>query len=122
MAGDTAGELLENNFLILNLNEPLAIKDPSWIRPGKVIRDVTLSTAGAKACVDFVVKYGMQYIEFDAGWYGPQEKMSSDARTASRRNLNLKEVIDYAKERNIGVWLYVNRRHLESQLDDLLPL
>ena len=122
MAGDTAGELLENNFLILNLNEPLAIKDPSWIRPGKVIRDVTLSTAGGKACVDFVVKYGMQYIEFDAGWYGPQEKMSSDARTASRRNLNLKEVIDYAKERNIGVWLYVNRRHLESQLDDLLPL
>ena len=57
MAGDTAGELLENNHLILNLNEPSQLEDTSWIRPGKVIREVSLSTEGGKACVDFAVKY-----------------------------------------------------------------
>ncbi|MHC4328598.1 MAG: glycoside hydrolase family 97 N-terminal domain-containing protein, partial [Planctomycetota bacterium] len=31
MLGRTPGELLERNYLILNLNEPCAIKDPSWI-------------------------------------------------------------------------------------------
>ncbi len=56
MAGDTAGELLENNHLILNLNEPSQLEDTSWIRPGKVIREVSLSTEGGKACVDFAVK------------------------------------------------------------------
>ena len=122
MAGDTAGELLENNYLLLNLNEPSEIEDTSWIRPGKVIREVSLSTEGGKACVDFAVKYGLQYIEFDAGWYGPEGEVSSDARTVSRPSLDLKAVIRYAKDRDIGVFVYVNRRQLERQLDELLPL
>lgn len=122
MAADTAGGLLENNFLMLNLNEPCAIADTGWIRPGKVIRDVTLSTEGGKACVDFAVANGLQFIEFDAGWYGPEGEEASDARTVSRPGLDLQEVLAYAKERGIGVFLYVNRRHLERQLDQLLPL
>ena len=43
-------------ILILNLNDPCAIADTSWIKPGKVIREVTLTTAGGKACVDFAVQ------------------------------------------------------------------
>ena len=122
MAGDTAGELLENNHLILNLNAPSKISDTSWIKPGKVIRDVTLSTQGGIDCVDFAVEYGLEYIEFDAGWYGPQDREESDARTVSRRGLDLQKVLKYAKQHDIGVILYVNRRHLESQLDELLPV
>ena len=122
MAAGDAGTLLENNDLLLNLNEPNQIKDTQWIRPGKVIRDVTLSTKGGMACVDFCVRYGLQFIEFDAGWYGSEREMASDARTVSRPNLDLPKVIAYAKENNIGVILYVNRRHLERDLDDLLPL
>jgi len=122
MAADRAGELLENNHLLLNLNEPNKIKDTGWIRPGKVIREVTLSTKGGLACVDFAVEHGLQFIEYDAGWYGDQGKMTSDARTVSRRGLDLQAVIEYADKKNIGVILYVNRRHLERDLDDLLPL
>ncbi len=122
MAADRAGQLLENNFLLLNLNEPSKIADPGWIKPGKVIREVTLSTDGGKACVDFAVKYGLQFIEFDAGWYGNEGDLKSDARTVSRANLDLPGVIKYGEERGIGVVLYVNRRHLERDLDDLLPL
>ena len=53
MAGDCAGDLLENNDLFLNLNEPNMIADTSWIKPGKVIRDVTLSTDGGPSPISF---------------------------------------------------------------------
>ena len=128
MIGDNPGELLEHNYFILNLNGPNQIKDTSWIKPGKVIREVTLTTRGGKACVDFAVEHNLQFVEFDAGWYGHEYHDSSDATTISvdpRRSpgpLDLHEVIDYGKERDIGVILYVNRRALETQLDEILPL
>jgi alpha-glucosidase len=122
MAGDRPGELLENNDILLNLNEPNKIADTSWIKPGKVIREVTLSTDGGLACVDFAVKYELEFIEFDAGWYGNQQDEEADASTVARPNLDLPRVIKYAKNNGIGVILYVNRRHLEADLDNLLPI
>lgn len=128
MIAESPGKLLENNDLFLNLNAPCAIADTSWIKPGKVIREVTLTTAGAKACVDFAARRKLQYVEFDAGWYGPENDAVSDATTVtldpkrSRGPLDLPGVIRYAEEKGIGVILYVNRRALEKQLDELLPL
>lgn len=128
MIAPTPGRLLESNDLILNLNEPCALADTSWIRPGKVIREVTLTTQGGKACVDFAARNGLQYIEYDAGWYGPEGSRASDASTVtldpkrSRGPLDLPAVIRYARERDIGVILYVNHLALEQQLDTLLPL
>jgi len=126
--GETPGELLERNYIILNLNEPCAIDDTSWIKPGKVIREVTLTTNGGKACVDFAVEHNLQYVEFDAGWYGHEYNDESDATTISvdpkrsKGPLDLHAIIDYAKKRGIGILLYVNRKALERQLDDILPL
>ena len=57
MIGESPGKLLENNDLLLNLNDPCAIPDTSWIRPGKVIREISLNTAGGKSLVDFAVKH-----------------------------------------------------------------
>ncbi len=129
MVANKPGELLERNYLLLNLNEPCKIADTSWIKPGKVIREVTLSTTGGKACVDFAVARNLQYIEFDAGWYGHEYDDASDATTVTvdpKRNpkgdLDLPAVLEYAKSKNIGVILYVNRRALEKQLDVILPL
>ncbi len=128
MAGTTAAAILQNNYLLLNLNEPSKIEDASWIQPGKVIREVTLTTDGGMACVDFAVKYNLQFIEFDAGWYGNEYDDASDATTVTvdpKRSdgpLELQKVIDYAKSKDIGVILYVNRRALEKQLDEVLPL
>jgi alpha-glucosidase len=128
LLGRTPGDLLERNSLILNLNEPCAINDTSWIKPGKVIREVTLTTEGGKACVDFAAEHNLQYVEFDAGWYGHEYSDESDATTVSvdpkrsKGPLDLHRVIDYAKRRGIGIILYVNRRALERQLDDILPL
>jgi alpha-glucosidase len=68
MVAESPGRLLENNDLMLNLNEPCAIADTSWVKPGKLIREVTLTTQGGRACVDFAVQHRMQYVEFDAGF------------------------------------------------------
>lgn len=122
--------LLEQNYLVQNLNDPCAIQDTSWIKPGKVIREVTLTTAGGKACVDFALQRGLQFIEYDAGWYGYENDPNADARKVDldpRRNpdptsLDLRQVIDYANAKGVGVILYVNRIALEKQLDELFPL
>ncbi|KAA9346638.1 glycoside hydrolase family 97 protein [Larkinella humicola] len=129
MAADRPGDLLEHNYLIQNLNPPNEIKDVSWIKPGKVMREVTLSTTGAKNLVDFAVEQNIDYLHFDAGWYGHEYEIASDATRVSvdpRRNpkgdLDLPEAIRYAKSKGKKVILYVNHRALERQLDTLLPL
>jgi alpha-glucosidase len=128
LLGTSPGALLENNSLVLNLSQPCAIADTSWIKPGKVLREISLSTKGAIAAVDFAAKHKFQYVEFDAGWYGHEYDDESDATTVTvdpkRSNgpLNLPWIIDYAAQRDVGIILYVNRRALESQLDQILPL
>lgn len=128
MAGRSPSSILQNNFLLLNLNEENKLSDVSYIKPGKAIREVTLSTVGAKACIDFAVKHNLQYIMFDGGWYGNPWDDASDARTVtpyevrSAGPLDLKEVIAYGKENGIGVIMYVDHRELEIKLDELLAL
>ena len=129
MVAQKATDLLQNNDIILNLNPPCAIDNISWIKPGKAVREMTLTTDGAIKLIDFAVKRHLQYIEFDAGWYGFEYSKSADASVVNvdpRRNkksdLDLQKVIQYGKEKGIGVWLYVNQRALESNLDQLLPL
>ena len=130
MAAAEPGQLIENNDLILNLNPSNEIDNPEWIKPGKAIREVTLTTDGAKSVVDFAVKHNIQYVLFDAGWYGPEGSKASDATTVTldpARNpdpnaLDLKAAVAYAKKYDIRVLLYVNQRALFQQLDELLPL
>ncbi|MBT3375442.1 MAG: alpha-glucosidase [Lentisphaerae bacterium] len=133
MIADDPGGLLEQNDLVLTLNPPCAIAGTSWIKPGKTIREVTLSTPGGMACVDFAVERGLDYIHFDAGWYGHEYIDEPDATCVAPDpsrvggipdydGLDLPAVISYARSKGIGVWLYVNRRHLERQYNELMPL
>lgn len=128
MVATHPGELVQNNSLILNLNEPNQIKNTSWIKPGRVIREVTLTTAGSLACVDFAAQHQIEYVEFDAGWYGPENDVKSDATTItidparSKGPLDLHQVIDYANSKGVGIIVYVNMKALHNQLDQILPL
>lgn len=126
---DDPCRLLEGNDLLLNLNEPSKLGgNTSWIRPGKVIRCSRLSTASGKACVDFCKKMNLQYIELDAGWYGPERTGDArhpglDAKHVNPKDpFDLFEILAYAKEKGIGVLLYVNQLELERHLDEILPL
>lgn len=128
MVANSPGRLLEQNYFVLNLNEPNQIKNTAWIKPGKVLREVTLTTQGAKACIDFASKNNIEYVEFDAGWYGLEYDKKSDASTVtldekrSKGPFDLPYIIKYAKERGIGILLYVNMNALEKQIDQVLPL
>jgi alpha-glucosidase len=123
MAADKTTDLIANNTIILNLNPDNQLKDFSWIKPGKAIRVAKLTQADAKKCVDFAASRGLQYIHLDAGWYGPEMKMNTDAtKVAESKDLNIPELIDYANSKGIGLWLYVNQRALIQQLDTILPL
>ena len=73
--------------------------------------------------IDFCAEFGMEYVELDAGWYGPEMKVESDAsRVAENRDFNMEEICRYAREKGVGVWLYVNQRALWRQLDTILPV
>jgi alpha-glucosidase len=120
MGADSPGQLMENDYFSLNLNDPCALTNTTWIQPGKVIREVTLTTAGAIACVDFAAAHNISYIEFDAGWYGPENTTLTATNAIS--SLNLPGIISYAASNNVGVILYVNWLAMTNELTLLPPL
>lgn len=128
MVASHPGLLVQNNYFLLNLNEPNRICNTSWIKPGQVIREVTLTTEGGLACVDFAAENNIAYVEFDAGWYGDEYNPESDASTItvdpkrSKGPLDLHQVINYANQKGVGIILYVNMKALAKQLDQILPL
>jgi alpha-glucosidase len=133
LVGESPTKLARNNGLVRSLwpESVLPVSTSNWIKPGKAIRETTLSTRGGIASIDFATENGLSYILYDAGWYGPENSETSDARGvhldparvgANHPGLDLQEVIAYGKKKGIGVFLYVNRRALERQLPELAPL
>ena len=123
MVGENAIDLINNKQMVLNLNAPCQIQDTSWIKPGKAFRVCRLDMKTCMEGVDFCVDRGLQYIELDAGWYGPEMKMSSSAlKVLETRDIDMPKLCQYAKSKGIGVWVYVNQRALYQELDQLLPL
>ena len=127
MAGERAVDLINHKDLILNLNAPadssLFTLHSSFVKPGKAFRSGKLEKAAIFRSIDFCAEFGIPYVELDAGWYGPEGKVASDARKViETRDFTMPEVCEYAKSKGIGVWVYVNQRALYQQLDELLPL
>lgn len=123
MVGEKAIDLINNKQLVLNLNAPCQIADTSWIKPGKAFRVCRLDMKTCLAGVDFCVDRGLQYIELDAGWYGPEMKMSSSTlKVLESRDIDMPKLCAYAKSKGVGVWVYVNQRALYQELDQILPL
>ena len=117
--GRRAGDLVESNLLV-NLNPPCAIEDPSWVKPGKAVWDwrvwgykapdgfkYGLNTVSHKRLIDFASENNIQYLLIDADWYGDEFSEDSDP-TSSREGVNIIECMDYAKKKNVGVILYLN--------------
>ena len=119
MVAEKAGDLVENNDLLLNLNPPSKIEDLSWIKPGKIMRVMTQTTKDAFENIDFAAKHNLQYILFDWKWYGPSFTFTSDATKVAIPDFDLPAIIQYGKENGVGVWLYCNLQGLYSQSDSL---
>ena len=108
------------------LNAPSRIADTSWIKPGKVLRVARLDTATGKAAVDFALRNNLQYVELDCGWYGqehigdPLKPGLAPERVARGDKFDFFEILAYAKEKDVGVILYVNREPLKKNRDAIL--
>lgn len=119
MVAEKAGQLLENNDIVLNLNKPNELKTISWIKPGKVIRS-NLSNKDAIECIDFAAERNLQYVHLDAGWYGPEMKVASDATTiGENRDIDMSYLVDYAAKKGVGIFVYINQRALYKNLDEV---
>lgn len=122
MVAEKEVDLLNHNYLLLNLNAPPAPGDWSWVKPGKIMRVMTQHTDAAKENIDFAAKHHLQYILFDWKWYGDAFSFESDASKVAVPDFDLPAIIRYATEKGIGVWLYVNLQGLYAQSDSLFKI
>ncbi len=117
--GDRVGHLVESDLLV-NLNEPCKIEDPSWVKPGKTMWDwrvwgykaddgfeYGLNTESHKRFIDFASENNIQYLLMDADWYGSEFSEDSDP-TSSDGFVDIEENMRYAKEKGVGIILYLN--------------
>jgi alpha-glucosidase len=119
LVATTPGAIIENAGLVTTLAAPNALGQVGWIRPGRAIRAFRdNTTAAGLAHVDFAVKHKLEYIEFDAHWYGDGTD-PSDA-TEPVAGLDIRRVIEYGRARNVGVLLYVDRVPAQREIDAIV--
>jgi alpha-glucosidase len=128
MVGETPGTLIESE-IVQNLNEPCAIKDPSWIKPGKSSwdnwwsGDVKMEMPVIKRYIDFASEMNWEYMLVDWKWYGKFKCPEADI-TRSDPKIDMPEIIRYAKSKNVRimVWLYSSDVNRNSAYKEVFPL
>jgi alpha-glucosidase len=137
--GDHPGILIESN-LMLNLNDPPAYEDTEWIKPGLSAWDrwwsgdygpdagfeLKMNTATMKYFVDLAENMDWEYMIVDWTWYGPVFLESEEGDVPHPgadickpiQEVDIEEIIRYARERDVGVVLWVLSAHLDQQLEE----
>ncbi len=111
MMGETPGDLVESE-IIQNLNEPCAIGDPSWIKPGISAWDhwwsgeVKMEQPVIYEYIDLASSMGWPYMLIDWQWYGQFNQPDADITTVAPQ-LNMPEILSYAKSKNVRCWLWL---------------
>ena len=132
MTANSPVYFIEHSYIIQNLNPPSKMKNTAWIQPGITTWDwrargaiedgfqYNLNTESMLRFIDKTADLGLPYFMIDAGWYGKEhEKASNPFTTIS--DIDLPLIMKNAKEKNIGVWLYINRVAFEEyDIDKLL--
>lgn len=111
MIGNTPGALIESE-IIQNLNEPCAIPDPSWIKPGMSAWDhwwsgeVKMDNETIKEYIDLAAAQQWPYMLIDWQWYGTFNKPEADI-TKPAPQLNMPALLQYARSKNVRCWLWL---------------
>jgi len=118
---------LISNSLIWLLEKPSQLTDVSWIKPGKVAWDwwnynniygvdfkAGINTQTYKYYVDFAAQNHLDYIILDEGWY----KLGNVLEVVPE--INMEELTAYAKQKNVGVILWVIWKSLADQMQSAL--
>jgi alpha-glucosidase len=136
MISSEPGRLVESN-MVVNLNPPSAIADTSWIKPGKTSWDwwsgsraenvpfkSGMNTETMKHYIDFSARNRLEYMLIDAGWAkagtGPNDSGADLAQT--NPNINLPDLLAYAKSKDVRLWLWAHWSDIDRQIDEVFPL
>jgi alpha-glucosidase len=138
MVSARPGGLIEAHDLVLNLNPPCALKDTSWIEPGKTAWDwwsgdyatdvdfkPGMNTETLKHYIQFSADHHLPYMLIDAGWARHSEAgHNADLADITHwgDNVDLPAVIGFAKERHVKVLLWMHWRSVEKQMSEAFPL
>ncbi|HWI86526.1 MAG TPA: glycoside hydrolase family 97 catalytic domain-containing protein [Sphingomonas sp.] len=118
LAAPSPVALLERQDLIPTLASPNRLGDVSWIKPGRAMRIAKYTTQDGLDVVDFAAARKLDYVEWDAHWYGDGTD-SSDA-TQPIPAIDIEKVISHAKSKGLGLILYVDRVPAMRQLDAIV--
>ncbi len=118
-------ELL-NNDLVFNLASPSRIEDASWIKPGKVAWDwwnawnlygvdfeAGINTETYKYYIDFAARNDIEYVILDEGWSESTDLLKIVPE------INLREIVDYGKDKDVGIVLWAGWAPLRRQMDEV---
>lgn len=116
---------LLNNDMVYKLAAPSRINDVSWIQPGKVAWDwwndwnisgvdfrAGINTETYKYYIDFAAQYKIENILLDEGWANSLDIMEIIPE------IDLQAIIDYAKSKGVGVWLWGGWYPLDNKTDE----
>ena len=119
---------LLNNDIVQKLAAPSRIADAGWIEPGQVAWDwwnsrnishvdfkAGLNTATYKYFIDFAATNRVKYIVIDGGWTPQLDLFRVNPA------LDLQQVIDYGKQKNVGVILWASWNAIVHQMDAAFP-
>lgn len=119
---------MANNNLSYLLGAPCRLDDTSWIRPGKVAWDwwnnwniggvdfkSGVNTATYKHYIDFAGEHGIEYVILDEGW---AVNLKADLMQVVPE-INLKEIIDYAATKNVGIILWAGYWAFERDMENV---
>lgn len=119
---------LLNTDMVYKLAEASRLKDTSWIHPGKVSWDwwnnwnisgvefkAGINTATYKYYIDFAAANKLDYIVLDEGWSDIYDLLSI------KPNINLEEIVEYGKQKGVGVILWAVWHAINRQMDTVFP-
>jgi alpha-glucosidase len=125
---ETDKELL-NNDIVQKLAAAPRITDVSWIKPGLVSWDwwnnwnitgvdfkAGINTETYKYYIDFAAANHLSYIVMDEGWSEFYDLLTI------RPGIDLKQIIDYGKQKNVDVILWATWYNVFRQMDTAFPL
>lgn len=140
MIADNPGRLIESN-LITNLNPPCAWPDTSWIKPGKTTfpwwNGYELGNSAGfhgaqdtrthKYYIDFCAASGIPYHSLDGfdniAWYGGTIVPYQGADiTRSLPEIDLPELLSYAKQKGVRLRLWMNSAAARAQMHHAFPI
>ena len=124
---DKDADLVESN-LTYQLAEPCVLKDTEWIKPGKVAWDwynannifgvdfkSGLNTATYKYYIDFASDNKIEYVILDEGW-----TKSTTEILENNPNIDVKELIEYGRQKSVGIILWVLWKPLNANMKQIL--